>query len=277
MRKFIQITALLFCFSISAYSQQFPFEVKISGSGNKNIVLIPGLSCSSDVWQETISRYSSDHKCYAVTFHGFAGIPADSNTTYSNWEHSLARYIRDNKIKDPLIIGHSIGGGLAMLLAADYPDLISKIVVVDALPCLGAFSNPAFSADPKADCSATISMFTSMSNERYLQMQKQTIPSLMADSLHWDDAIRWSVDSDRSTVAKIYCQFLNTDLRQKIQSIKCPSLVLLEAPFAGMKPAVEEQFKNMKTAQLVYSSKALHFVMYDDKDWYMSQLDAFLK
>ena len=37
-----------------------------------------------------------------------------------------------------------MGGGLALALAADYPDLIGKIVVVDALPCLAALSNVSF-------------------------------------------------------------------------------------------------------------------------------------
>jgi hypothetical protein len=85
------------------------------------------------------------------------------------------------------------------------------------------------------------------------------------------------VNSDRKTIAEIYCQFLNTDLREKISSVKCPALVLLESPFASMKTTIEEQFKNMKTKELKYSEKALHFIMYDDTNWYLSQTDAFLK
>ena len=40
---------------------------------------------------------------------------------------------------------------------------------------------------------------------------------------------------------------------------------------------LEEQYKNLKAAQLQYSSKALHFIMFDDKEWYQNQLTDFIK
>jgi pimeloyl-ACP methyl ester carboxylesterase len=229
------------------------------------------------VWNETLEHYKKDYKCYTLTFHGFAGIKADSLTSYKNWEISIAKYIIENKIQNPVIIGHSIGGGMAMLLAADYPELISKIIVVDALPCLGALSNSSYAAEKSPDCSMYVKQFQSMKDDQYYQMQKRTMPSLMSDTAHLAKAIQWSMDSDRKTIAEIYCQFLNTDLREKISSVKCPALILLEAPFASMKPVIEEQFKNLKTGELTYSSKALHFIMYDDTNWYLSQIDAFVK
>ncbi|MCW3072801.1 MAG: alpha/beta hydrolase [Bacteroidetes bacterium] len=277
MKKFILIIILAVCAFINVFSQSsFPFDVKVSGEGKSNMILIPGLSCPGEVWNETLEHFKKEYKCYTLTFHGFAGIKADSTTNFKNWESSIARYITENKIQKPVIIGHSIGGGMAMLLAADYPQLIGKIVVVDALPCLGALSNASFAAEKSPDCSMYVKQFQSMDDKQYYQMQKMTMPSLMADTTHLQQAIEWSVKSDRKAIAEIYCQFLNTDQRKSISNIKCPSLVLLEAPFANMKPVMEEQFKNMKTAQLKYSDKALHFIMYDDTNWYLAQLDSFL-
>ncbi|WP_262508170.1 hypothetical protein [Solitalea longa] len=40
---------------------------------------------------------------------------------------------------------------------------------------------------------------------------------------------------------------------------------------------MKAQYALLKTAQLEYSSKALHFIMYDDKDWYMGQFANFIK
>ena len=75
----------------------------------------------------------------------------------------------------------------------------------------------------------------------------------------------------------MFCDFSNTDLRDKIATIKCPSLILLEAYFVNMKPAIEAQYKNLKNANLQYANKGLHFIMYDDKDWYLAQLTNFIK
>lgn len=277
MKKTIVLLLTVFT-SLNIYAQpKFPFDVKVSGYGNNDIIFIPGLSSSGSVWDATAERYSKDYKCHVLTFHGFAGVAPDDTTDFRGWENSVAQYIIDKKISKPIIIGHSIGGGLALLLAADYPSLISKIVVVDALPCLGAIRNPAFVANPHPDCTPFIKQFTAMTDQQFYSMQKQTMPSLLADTVHLNEVLGWSVKSDRKTMAEIYCQFLNTDMRPELSKINCPSLVLLEHAFVNIKPTIAEQYKGLRNAQLEYSTKGLHFIMYDDTDWYMNQLDQFLK
>lgn len=65
-------------------------------------------------------------------------------------------------------------------------------------------------------------------------------------------------------------------MRELIKDIKCPALILLEGYFVNIKPAVDRQYKDLKTAQLEYATKGLHFVMYDDTVWYMDQISKFL-
>lgn len=97
-----------------------------------------------------------------------------------------------------------------------------------------------------------------------------------ADTLMQKKILDWSIKSDRKTFAEMYCDFTNTDLREKIKTITCPALILLETSFKDLKPAIEEQYQNLKGADLQYADKALHFIMYDDKDWYFAQLNNFL-
>ena len=89
--------------------------------------------------------------------------------------------------------------------------------------------------------------------------------------------VTWSVRSDRRTFATMYCDFMNTDLREKIKSINCPALILLEAAFVGMETPIADQYKNLSAARLSYATKGLHFIMFDDKDWYLQQLKVFIK
>ena len=51
--------------------------------------------------------------------------------------------------------------------------------------------------------------------------------------------------------------------------------MLEEVTFKNIKPSIEDQLR-LKTASLQYSNKGLHFIMYDDKEWYFSQLDNFI-
>ena len=229
------------------------------------------------MWDETKAVFEKDFTCYTLTMAGFAGVKPQPNPSFENWKNEIANYIKNNKIEKPILIGHSMGGGLALAIAADYPDLIGKIVVVDALPCLAALSDPSFKSKENNDCSAMVTQMTAMNETQFYDMQKQMMPRLLEDKAKLETVVDWSVKSDRVTFAQMYCDFFNIDLREKIASIKCPSLILLESYFINLKPAIEGQYKNLKTANFRYASKGMHFIMYDDKEWYLGQVNNFLK
>jgi pimeloyl-ACP methyl ester carboxylesterase len=280
MKKYILIIALLFsalCLNVFAQTKSYPFEVSKTGKGKQAIVFIPGFASSGDVWNETKANFEKDFTCYTLTMAGFAGVKPQPNPSFENWKNEIANYIKTNKIEKPILIGHSMGGGLALAIAADYPDLISKIVVVDALPCLSALMNPSFKSKENNDCSAMVNQMTAMTDSQFYDMQKQTMPRLLENTSKLEMVVDWSVKSDRKTFAQMYCDFSNTDLREKIAAIKCPSLLLLESYFVNLKPAIESQYKNLKTANFQYANKGLHFIMYDDTAWYLEQLNNFLK
>ncbi len=254
----------------------YPFEVQISGQGNQAIIFIPGFASAGEVWDETKLMYESHYRCYTLTMAGFAGVAPQPNPSISKWEHAIADYIKKNNLKKPIVVGHSMGGVLAMALAADYPDLLSKVVVVDGLPCLTAMMNPSFIAKEENDCTEMITQMASVSDEQFFEMQTISIKYMLADTSRQKEAINWSIQSDRNTFAKIYCDFTNTDLRVKIANIKCPSLILLEPHFLNFQSAINEQFKNMKQPNIQFATKGLHFIMYDDKMWYDQQLTNFI-
>lgn len=280
MNKYkIAILILLFaalCVNVFGQTKKYYFEVEKTGQGKKSIIFIPGFACSGEVWNETITKLKKEYTCYTLTMAGFAGAEPQMNPGFKNWETSIADFIKDNKINNPVLIGHSMGGGLALALASDYPHLISKIIVVDALPCLQALSNPGFISKEVNDCSATTNQMMAMTTEQFYQMQKMSISRLLEDSAMHEKVVSWSVKSDRKTFAQMYCDFWNTDLRQKIKTIECPALILLEPYFKNIKAGIEEQYKNLKNANLQFANKGLHFIMFDDKEWYFSQLSNFL-
>ncbi|RXG12173.1 pimeloyl-ACP methyl ester carboxylesterase [Leeuwenhoekiella aestuarii] len=278
--KNIFLCSILIMTSTYAFGQKsldYPFKVEKSGAGNQSILLIPGFASSGEVWDATVKTYKENYTCYTLTMAGFAGVEPSENKTFDNWKNRIVDFIKEKNIENPIIIGHSMGGGLAMAIAADYPKLLKKIVIVDALPCLAALSNPSFEHQENVDCSASIEQITAMSEDQFYQMQKNTIPQLTTNQEMVKTIVEWSVKSDRKTFAEMYCYFSNTDLREKIENIQCPTLILLESYFKNFKPAIEKQYKHLKTANLEYANKGLHFIMYDDKEWYFEQLSNFIE
>lgn len=279
-KHIILVIALLFsavCLNVFAQTKTYPFEVIKSGKGKQTILFIPGFASSGEVWDDTKAYFENDFTCYTLTMAGFAGVKPQPNASFKNWEDAIASYIKDHKIEKPIIIGHSMGGGLALAIAADYPDLIDKIVVVDALPCMGALMDPSFKSKENNDCNVIVNQMTNMSEKQFYENQKNYLPKLSQETSKHDLLLSWSMKSDRKTFGEMFCDFSNTDLRDKIATIKCPSLILLESYFVNLKPAIEAQYKNLKQANLQYADKGLHFIMYDDKDFYFSQLKNFIK
>ncbi|MEM7375366.1 MAG: alpha/beta hydrolase [Bacteroidota bacterium] len=239
-------------------------------------MFIPGFACSGEVWDETKAIYEKQFACYTLTMAGFAGAEPSPNSSFENWKIGIADFIKDKNIEKPILIGHSMGGGLAMAIAADYPELVGKIIVVDALPCLAALTNPHVKQQENIDCSAIINRLTTLSQDQFYQMQTMTATQLIQNTEMRERVVNWSVQSDRRTFAEMYCDFSNTDLREKIKDIICPTLVLLESNFKNFQPAIEEQYQKLEFANLQYANKGLHFIMYDDQAWYFDQLENFL-
>lgn len=89
-----------------------------------------------------------------------------------------------------------------MALASDYPELVSKIVIVDALLCLMALNNPNFTPNPD-DCKVMVSTITNMENAYFKQMQRTNTATLTLDQTKFEKIVNWSLQSNRITFAKI--------------------------------------------------------------------------
>lgn len=276
MKKAILIT-VVFLIPFMVFAQDYPFLVAKSGEGKQTLIFIPGFACAGEVWNETVEELNDNYTFYLLTMPGFAGIAPQENPSFEHWKTQIAEFIKQEKIESPILIGHSMGGGLALAIASDFPNLCSKIIVVDALPCLMALTNPNFQSNPNNDCSDMINRIMNMNEEQFAQMQRMSVASLTSNTSKFNEIVNWGLKSDRETYAKMYCDFSNTDLRERIEKITVPSLILLEPQFMIIETEINKQYKNLSTALIKYADKGLHFLMYDDKEWFINQLKDFIK
>lgn len=278
LKFFYTICLLLLCaLVISAQDTTPSFNFVKKGSGRQNIILLAGLGTSTKVWDETIAVLSKTKTCYAVSFSGFAGSKAQSNPDLTLWEKDIVKFIKDKKIKNPVLIGHSMGGTLALQIAANHPDIISKLVVVDAFPSPTALYNPRFKSQENIDCTPIINQFAGMDESQFYNFQKTNISQMASDKTRIETILDWFVKSDRKTFGKIYCELLNTDLREKLSAIKCPAVILVQPAFKSKEREVIQQYALLKNADIRYAERGLHFIMYDDWEWFINSLQSFLK
>ncbi|MBA4304454.1 MAG: alpha/beta hydrolase [Sphingobacteriaceae bacterium] len=267
----------LFLIGCLAKAEARPFEITTYGQQGSAIVLLPGYASSPEVWQTTIERLQANYRLYVLHFAGFAGKAPADQPAFEPWANAVTEWLRLMPDSQVTIIGHSMGGVMALWLAAELSHKVAKVVVVDALPCLSALNNPSFKVDPHFSCEASIRQMTALSDSAFKAMQQQGAPWLVNDVAWQQKLVDWSMQSDRHTLAAVYCSFLQTDMRPKLSQIKARVLVQLEAPFTGYQSAIAAQYETLKGAELVYAPKGLHFVMIDAADWYFESLIAFLK
>lgn len=271
------ILLLLFALSITHAEANQPFDVQQYGRVGSVIVLIPGYASSPDVWSSTIAALQNEHRLYVLHFAGFAGKPAAPHPSFDHWSLRVSQWLQALSEQEVTLVGHSMGGVMALRLAAELPEKVTRVVVVDALPCLSALNNPNFKANPDFSCEPSIRQMTALSDSAFRAMQQQGAPWLVNDVVWQQKLVDWSMQSDRYTLAAVYCSFLQTDLRPQLAQIKAQVLVQLEAPFTGYQSAIAAQYAQLKGVQLAYAPKGLHFVMIDAADWYFDSLAAFLK
>ncbi len=278
-------------FATLATAAPQPFEVKVTGNPKGSpIVLIPGLSSAGAVYASTVARYCADaqakYQCHTLTLAGFAGVPALSDGPFlAQVRDALVTYIETNKLKKPHLIGHSLGGHMALWIAALHPKLTGKLIIVDSLPHLGAMMFP----DPTKlvkQAEGMRLMITNQSPEQYAAYVKNSpmLKSLVTPEAELARVTDWGLHSSPVAVGNAMYDLYTTDLRDKIAAITSPTLVLCSwigykdyTTQAATLAIFETQYDKLKEKKLVMHPTAKHFLMLDDPAWYLNQVDLFLK
>ncbi|MBB3981078.1 pimeloyl-ACP methyl ester carboxylesterase [Sphingobium fontiphilum] len=107
--------------------------VSVRGRG-PDVVLIPGLASGPGVWNAMVAALP-DYRLHLVHIAGFARLPGDLNRTgpvLAPVRDEIARCIATLGSRRPAVIGHSMGGTLAMMIGLR--GLASRVMVIDMLP-----------------------------------------------------------------------------------------------------------------------------------------------
>ncbi|MDP5189620.1 alpha/beta fold hydrolase [Rheinheimera baltica] len=275
------------------------FEVKVVGEGPA-VILIPGLASSGEVWQSTVEALKADYQLHIFTLAGFAGvkpIPMQSwGEGYLALQHqAILRYISEQQLDKPVIIGHSLGGYLALALAADAPEHISAAINVDGLPALGAMlgqSNTQHTSQSTSkNTSENASQSTAGTSDSKPQPQRGgfdpvAMAKSMANNEQWQQRIVADMyRSDGQTSGRVFGELMRADLRPQLSNLRVPVLTLgaLQhgAPYSTpeqVQKNYESQLANAPAAfhSFAFAHDSKHFIMADAPEWLNQHIQQFL-
>ncbi len=244
----------------------------------KPILFFPGFTVPGSIWKETIENLTLKRKSYLFSYAGFNGNKPIEIPWYSTIKNSIIEYIRVNNLSDIIIIGHSMGGNLAVDIASELPNKVSKIVIVEALPCMRAVMMPNVPAESLYYESPYNKQMLEMDNKQFENMAKMMASNMTLNTEKTDILTSWILEADRKTWVYGYTDLLKLDLRNKLSKIKCETLIL-GTPYQSKEIAkenYEKQYANLPNKVIKMASNSKHFIMFDQAEWFYKTINDFL-
>lgn len=260
------------------------FSVEVRGQG-PDVIFIPGLGSSRDVWAAEAEALAATHRLHLVQVAGFAGqdAPAQSGEVIAPLVEELARYIETNNIERPAIIGHSMGGLTGLLLARRHPDQVGRLMIVDALPFFSAMFGPQMTvATVEPQARMMRDQLIAMDSAGFGAQQAMGVRRLVKTEARHSEVAAWSIVSDRATFAQAMYEVMTTDMRAEVANISTPITVVYaydaamgpEAMVDGLYRGGYASAPNVRFARI---DGAFHFVMFDQPAAFQATVADFLR
>lgn len=275
----IKIFTCVFLLFLTTSLRAQEFEVSVSGKGQP-VLLFPGFTCTGEVFKDLVKDLSTQYEVHTFTFAGFGQVPPIAFPWLPKIKEALSAYVKTKHLKKPILIGHSLGGVLGLWLAADEPKTYAKLIVIDALPAMGALMIPNFKPENITYDSPYNQQTLAMNEQDFKQMADQMAQSMSMNKAVHQQLSNWIVRSDRKTYVYGYVDLLKLDLREKLANIVIPVSILAATHPYG-KTVVEAnyrgQYQNLKKYSLQFADNSGHFIMYDQPEWLLQTIKTELQ
>lgn len=268
---------LLLVFTAAHSQEHTSFASEIQGAGSP-VLMLPGFTSPGEVWDETIANISSDYEYHIITYAGFGDVPPIEMPWYSTIKNELLEYINQRGLNGIILIGHSMGGNLAVDLAASLQDKISRVILVDAIPCMRELMMPGIAAEQIQYDSPYNEQVLGMNDEAFEQMAGMMSENMTMLPDKKELLKNWILNSDRETYVYGYTDLLKLDLRESLKAITAPVLIL-GASFPDRDVVMSnfsDQYDNLSDKTILIAPESKHFVMFDAPEWFYENVNAFL-
>jgi len=112
-----------------------PATLKFRKSGHgEPLIILHGLYGASDNWISIARKLEDRFSIFIPDLRNHGHSPHTTSHTYQDMVDDLLQFFNDHQISRAIVLGHSMGGKVAMMFAAEYPELVTGLIVADIAP-----------------------------------------------------------------------------------------------------------------------------------------------
>ncbi len=256
------------------------FEVKVTGGG-PSVIFIPGIATPGEVWQSTVDALGGNFQCHVLTLAGFGAAPATRTDPFlPRVRDEIIAYIREQRLDHPVIVGHSMGGLMALWIAETAPELPGRLVIVDALPDMAAVIYPDVPPESvRRQIAVNVATIQKSTTAEFTDRQHRMMPSWVSSPEVAAKLADETSRSDPSTVGRALGEMMNADLYPDLTKIVCPTLVMVSIADKvahstpdQVKASFQRQYQPLVGVRLEAFPLSRHFIMLDDPQGFQKAL-----
>lgn len=261
-------------------------EVLVRGQG-PDVILIPGLASTSAIWERTAKGLEGRYRVHLVTVRGFGDLGAEANAEGAisgPVAGELSRYIQERRLNRPALIGHSMGGQIALRIAAARPGQVSRVMVVDSSPFFPSLISAGATSADVEPLARVVYQGLMLFGDTALRTTAQSAgvelggaSDALFDSLGWQGG-------DRRVLAQGLYEVMTADLRAYLPDIRVPVTVVYGWSADGNSPRAQVDalfrggYRNLPTpATFERIEGAEHMVMIDRPRQFQASVERFLR
>ncbi len=226
---------------------------------SKNLIFLHGWGLSSEILKPFYHYLKNDFAVYFLDLPGFGDSPIEKIMTLKDYADFVHKFISDNNIENPIIVGHSFGGAVATKLAILHPKSVSKLILVGASAI----------RQPRHRMILIKKMADFLKPIFPLKLRKFILKLLKLDKT---DYVQIEIPELKETFKNV----ISEDLKPHLSEIKLPTLVIW-----GEKDAVtplgegEIIAENIPNAKLAIIKNTGHFAFLEKPDEFIKLIKEF--
>ncbi|MCU6453822.1 alpha/beta hydrolase [Sphingomonas sp. A2-49] len=270
----------------AAAAMRMPHVSVVATGRGSPVILIPGLSSPRAVWDGVVPGLAKHHRVYVVQVNGFGGDAPGDNLgpdILGGIVADLHALIGRERIAGAAVIGHSMGGLVALMLAKAHPGDAGRLMIVDSLPFLGTILSPAATVamvEPQAKA------MRDMQVASYGKPASEAMATATANRLALKPDARakvatWFKAADARVSGAAMYEDMTTDLRPAMKDIATP--ITLVYPWSAGGPTRAQAdalyraaYADAPRVTFVDIGDAAHFVMLDQPAAFADAVNTFV-